>query len=116
VICPTCHLRAEVLDSRETGGGSIVRRRRKCACGSFTTYEIPESLINQSVEFTASFSLGVSSGRLVIGRSEPVVRHLCVCGNEARYAVGERDGGSWPIPRYCGLCDIDKNEGKGEPV
>lgn len=40
--CPFCnHLEDKVVDSREGGGGSIIRRRREClGCGErFTTYE-----------------------------------------------------------------------------
>lgn len=40
--CPFCNnLEDKVIDSRETGGGIIVRRRRECLnCGKrFTTYE-----------------------------------------------------------------------------
>lgn len=42
VKCPFCNnLEDKVIDSRETGGGIIVRRRRECLnCGRrFTTYE-----------------------------------------------------------------------------
>lgn len=40
--CPFCnHLEDKVIDSRETSGGMIIRRRRECLkCGKrFTTYE-----------------------------------------------------------------------------
>jgi transcriptional repressor NrdR len=42
VRCPFCgHLQDKVVDSRETGAGDAIRRRREClACGRrFTSYE-----------------------------------------------------------------------------
>jgi transcriptional repressor NrdR len=43
--CPYCkHQDTKVIDSRETGGGQVTRRRRECLkCqGRFSTYEEPE--------------------------------------------------------------------------
>ena len=35
----------QVVDSRTTAGGTIIRRRRECACGvRFTTYETIETV------------------------------------------------------------------------
>ena len=46
--CPLCkdpENRSKVIDSREAGGGEVIRRRREClACGRrYTTYERVES-------------------------------------------------------------------------
>ncbi|HKQ61544.1 MAG TPA: transcriptional regulator NrdR [Candidatus Polarisedimenticolaceae bacterium] len=45
--CPFCaHLKDKVVDSRETGSGDAIRRRREClACGRrFTSYERIEEI------------------------------------------------------------------------
>jgi transcriptional repressor NrdR len=47
MICPFCtHLKDKVVDSRETGAGDAIRRRREClACGRrFTSYERVEEI------------------------------------------------------------------------
>jgi transcriptional repressor NrdR len=47
VRCPFCgHLRDKVVDSRETGAGDAIRRRRECIeCGRrFTSYERVEEI------------------------------------------------------------------------
>ena len=45
--CPTCaHPESKVVDSRPSGDGSSIRRRRECLCCGkrFTTYETIEAL------------------------------------------------------------------------
>ena len=47
MICPFCaHLKDKVVDSRETGAGDAIRRRRDClSCGRrFTSYERVEEI------------------------------------------------------------------------
>ncbi len=47
MICPFCsNEKTRVTDKRETGGGTVTRRRRECSeCGKrFTTYERMEAL------------------------------------------------------------------------
>ena len=47
MICPFCaHLKDKVVDSRETGAGDAIRRRREClSCGRrFTSYERVEEI------------------------------------------------------------------------
>lgn len=47
MICPFCsNARTRVVDKRETGSGTVTRRRRECLeCGKrFTTYERVEAL------------------------------------------------------------------------
>jgi transcriptional repressor NrdR len=41
VVCPSCRSQTRVLESRRSGDGDVVRRRRECAsCGRrFTTFE-----------------------------------------------------------------------------
>ncbi len=46
--CPFCsHLESKVIDSRVTGAGDVIRRRRECeSCASrFTTYERVEEVL-----------------------------------------------------------------------
>jgi hypothetical protein len=113
VICPRCNTEAAVVDSRPSG--TSVRRRRQCACpgdaGRFTTYELRADEIEQE----ASLSI-----RLVFDQGKPVLRaetrYLCPCGNEARYGPATNGPTSSYIspPRFCGVCDLTQNEGKGE--
>ena len=47
MICPFCgHVKDKVVDSRETGAGDAIRRRREClSCGRrFTSYERVEEI------------------------------------------------------------------------
>lgn len=101
MICARCNEEVKVLNSRQTD--LAIRRRRECACGRFTTYEIREEALGS--EFLVGFKLLINHGKpslVETGRT-----YLCECGNEARYIVG------WGNPRYCGICDILKNDGKG---
>ncbi len=109
MICPACkRARVEVVDSRDSHHAK--RRRRKCLdCGHrFTSYEMREDLILQTVITTIETTIYLDSGALKTSTDIETV-HLCACGNEARYKIeGDR------APKYCGLCDIAENEGKGE--
>lgn len=104
--CPSCRTGdSRTVDSRQ-GAPFVIRRRRQCdACQHrFTSYEIVENAIDQALVLT--LEIFMVSGRLE-SRSRAII--MCACGNEARYVVdGEGN------PRYCALCDLTLNNGKGE--
>ncbi len=105
--CPKCRIGdTSVVDSRsENGGPFVVRRRRRCdACQHrFTTYEIVDSAVDQTMVLTLEMFL--KNGRIEHRIRE---KRLCPCGNEARYLVdGELE------VRLCALCDLQLNDGRG---
>lgn len=106
MICSRCKTETSVVDSRQTLSG-IVRRRRECACGRFTTYEIRSDGIDRTIEVKTTLKIGLVDGQIST-QDEIDLKFVCECGNEARYAMDES-----AAPRFCGLCDIEKNDGEG---
>lgn len=106
MICPRCKTETRVVDSRQQTSGTV-RRRRECGCGRFTTYEIRSDSIDRTIEVKTTLKIGLVDGQ--ISTSDEIdLRFLCECGNEARYAMDEG-----AAPCFCGLCDIEKNDGEG---
>jgi hypothetical protein len=97
-----------ILDSSRQVDGSARRRHGCMRCGTwFTTYEVHEGIATLSMLVRIDFEDWNGAIRAAV---RPPV-YLCPCGNEARYRnPGEQ------TPRLCGVCDILKNEGKGERV
>lgn len=106
MICNRCKTETAVVDTRQTTDG-VVRRRRECSCGRFTTYELRDDAIEHETITTTRLAVGIRNGRLMAWE-ETDFKFLCECGNEARYS--KKAGAA---PRYCGLCDMLKNEAKG---
>jgi hypothetical protein len=108
VICPRCGDAARCIDTRMSGPN--LKRRRECKCGRFTAYEIREDAFNREIVVTTRLKIGLEDGR-ISAQDAIDLKFLCACGNEARYAKDKL-----AAPTLCGLCDLEKNDGKGRRV
>jgi len=68
--CPFCKVNnARVIDSRETDGGAVIRRRRQCQeCGKrFTTYEKAEAAVRLMVVKKDGSRVPYDRSRILVG-------------------------------------------------
>jgi transcriptional repressor NrdR len=94
VKCPFCsHLESKVIDTRGTGAGDVIRRRRECeSCAArFTTYERVEEVLPLVVKKD--------------GRREPFDRRKVLAG--LRKACDKR---AVPLERLEGVVDSIERE------
>jgi transcriptional repressor NrdR len=80
LACPKCSTPTEVKDSRPTGNGSAIRRRRKCpSCGwRFTTFETTDDP-------------DVADAMKAFGRAVMTIRELADNTISAHFRHGERE-------------------------